>query len=45
LTETYADGDEFEVGRRHGFPLFAFQERLSEWWQALLGSLARHAEG
>jgi uncharacterized protein YndB with AHSA1/START domain len=100
LTETYADGGEFEVGRvrvweppervvlswraasfppdfetevhvrfepvdegtrvvvehfgwdglprehaaRHGSPLFAFQQRLAEWWQALLGSLAGHAE-
>jgi uncharacterized protein YndB with AHSA1/START domain len=24
---------------RHGFPLSAFQQRLAEWWQALLGSL------
>ena len=25
---------------RHGFPLIAFQERLAEWWEALLASLA-----
>ena len=24
---------------RHGFPLSAFQQRLAEWWQALLRSL------
>lgn len=24
---------------RHGFPLSAFQQRLAEWWQALLHSL------
>lgn len=24
---------------RHGFPLFAFQQRLAEWWQDLLDSL------
>jgi len=24
---------------RHGFPLNAFQQRLAEWWQALLRSL------
>jgi uncharacterized protein YndB with AHSA1/START domain len=24
---------------RHGFPLGAFQQRLAEWWQALLRSL------
>lgn len=23
---------------RHGFPLHAFQQRLAEWWQALLAS-------
>jgi uncharacterized protein YndB with AHSA1/START domain len=101
VTETYADGDEFEVGRvrvweppervvlswrpasfppdretevhvrfapvdegtrvvvehfgwdglpqehaaRHGFPLFTFQQRLAEWWQSLLASLARRTEG
>lgn len=26
---------------RHGFPLFAFQQRLAEWWQSQLESLAR----
>jgi len=25
---------------RHGFPLNAFQQRLAEWWQALLRSLS-----
>ena len=25
---------------RHGFPLGAFQQRLAEWWQALLRSLS-----
>ncbi len=27
---------------RHGFPLNAFQQRLAEWWQALLRSLGAH---
>jgi uncharacterized protein YndB with AHSA1/START domain len=27
---------------RHGFPLSPFQQRLAEWWQALLRSLAAH---
>jgi uncharacterized protein YndB with AHSA1/START domain len=99
LTETYADGDSFEVGRvrewdpptrlvfswrqasfepgqetevhvrfepvgretrvtvehfgwdtipqehaaRHGFPLFAFQQRHAEWWKSLLQSLGEFA--
>ena len=36
------DGLPREHAARHGFPLFDFQQRLAEWWQALLGSLARH---
>lgn len=28
-----------EHAARHGFPLGPFQQRLAEWWQALLGSL------
>lgn len=28
---------------RHGFPLFAFQQRLGEWWQSLLTSLAEQS--
>lgn len=27
---------------RHGFPLFVFQQRLAEWWQAALRSLGAH---
>lgn len=27
---------------RHGFPLGVFQQRLAEWWQALLRSLVEH---
>jgi uncharacterized protein YndB with AHSA1/START domain len=38
------DGLPREHAARHGFPLFVFQQRLAEWWRALLGSLARHAE-
>jgi len=38
------DGLPREHAARHGFPLFVFQQRLAEWWQALLGSLARHTE-
>jgi uncharacterized protein YndB with AHSA1/START domain len=34
------DGIPQEHAARHGFPLFAFQQRLAEWWQTLLGSLA-----
>jgi uncharacterized protein YndB with AHSA1/START domain len=30
---------------RHGFPLMAFQQRLAEWWQVLLDSLAGQAAG
>jgi uncharacterized protein YndB with AHSA1/START domain len=29
-----------EHAARHGFPLFAFQQRLAEWWSDLLASLA-----
>jgi uncharacterized protein YndB with AHSA1/START domain len=29
---------------RHGFPLGPFQQRLAEWWQDLLRSLAADAE-
>jgi uncharacterized protein YndB with AHSA1/START domain len=29
-----------EHAARHGFPLFAFQQRLAEWWSDLLVSLA-----
>ncbi len=29
-----------DYAARHRFPLNAFQQRLAEWWQALLGSLA-----
>jgi uncharacterized protein YndB with AHSA1/START domain len=28
-----------EHAARHGFPLLPFQQRLAEWWQALLESL------
>jgi uncharacterized protein YndB with AHSA1/START domain len=34
------DGIPQEHAARHGFPLSAFQQRLAEWWQALLRSLA-----
>lgn len=34
------DGIPREHAARHGFPLLPFQQRLAEWWQALLGSLA-----
>ena len=27
---------------RHGFPLFAFHQRLAEWWRDLLDSLGEH---
>lgn len=30
-----------EHAARHGFPLFIFQQRHAEWWQALLHSLER----
>jgi uncharacterized protein YndB with AHSA1/START domain len=30
---------------RHGFPLFAFQQRLAEWWSELLDSLADRSAG
>jgi uncharacterized protein YndB with AHSA1/START domain len=30
---------------RHGFPLFAFQQRLAEWWSDLLASLADSSAG
>lgn len=29
-----------EHAARHGFPLFAFQQRLAEWWSDLLACLA-----
>jgi uncharacterized protein YndB with AHSA1/START domain len=29
-----------EHAARHGFPLLPFQQRLAEWWQALLDTLA-----
>jgi uncharacterized protein YndB with AHSA1/START domain len=29
-----------EHAARHGFPLFAFQQRLADWWHDLLVSLA-----
>ncbi len=29
-----------ESQARHGFPLFAFQQRTAEWWRTLLESLA-----
>ena len=29
-----------EHAARHGFPLFAFQQRLADWWRDLLASLA-----
>lgn len=32
-----------EHAARHGFPLFVFQQRHAEWWQALLRSLERSA--
>jgi len=31
-----------EHATRHGFPLGPFQQRLAEWWQALLAALAEH---
>ena len=34
-----------ESAARHGFPLGAFQQRLAEWWQVLLDSLASRARG
>jgi uncharacterized protein YndB with AHSA1/START domain len=34
------DGIPAEHVARHGFPLPVFQQRLAEWWQTLLGSLA-----
>lgn len=34
------DGIPQEHAARHGFPLLPFQQRLAQWWQALLGSLA-----
>jgi uncharacterized protein YndB with AHSA1/START domain len=33
------DGIPQDHEARHGFPLDPFQQRLAEWWQALLGSL------
>lgn len=30
---------------RHGFPLFAFQQRLAEWWRDLLDALAEQSTG
>lgn len=34
-----------EHAARHGFPLFAFQQRLAEWWSELLASLAERSTG
>jgi uncharacterized protein YndB with AHSA1/START domain len=34
-----------EHAARHGFPLFAFQQRLAEWWRDLLASLADRSSG
>jgi uncharacterized protein YndB with AHSA1/START domain len=34
-----------EHAARHGFPLFAFQQRLAEWWRDLLVSLAGRSTG
>lgn len=34
-----------EHAARHGFPLLPFQQRLAEWWQVLLGSLATRSTG
>ncbi len=34
-----------EHAARHGFPLFAFQQRLAEWWSDLLASLADRSAG
>ena len=34
-----------EHAARHGFPLFAFQQRLAEWWRELLTSLADRSVG
>jgi uncharacterized protein YndB with AHSA1/START domain len=34
-----------EHAARHGFPLFAFQQRLAEWWRDLLASLADRSVG
>jgi uncharacterized protein YndB with AHSA1/START domain len=34
------DGIPQEHAARHGFPLLPFQQRLAQWWQALLDSLA-----
>lgn len=38
------DGLPQEHAARHGFPLFAFQQRLAEWWQDLLATLGEQAE-
>jgi hypothetical protein len=38
------DGLPQEHAARHGFPLFAFQQRLAEWWRSLLESLSRRAD-
>lgn len=37
------DGLPQEHAARHGFPLFAFQQRLAEWWQSQLSWLAQQA--
>jgi uncharacterized protein YndB with AHSA1/START domain len=34
-----------EHAARHGFPLFAFQQRLAEWWRDLLACLADRSSG
>jgi hypothetical protein len=39
------DGIPPEHAARHGFPLPAFQQRLAEWWQDLLGSLQTRVGG
>jgi uncharacterized protein YndB with AHSA1/START domain len=30
---------------RHGFPLFAFQQRYAEWWRTLLEAMREHTGG
>jgi uncharacterized protein YndB with AHSA1/START domain len=37
------DGLPQEHAARHGFPLFAFQQRLADWWRSLLESLGERA--
>jgi uncharacterized protein YndB with AHSA1/START domain len=38
------DGLPQEHAARHGFPLMVFQQRLAEWWRALLESLRERSE-